>query len=176
MKNKLIISLMFLLYVSSTYAVKFHSYVNEKGETVFSNIPQKCVQAATLTCLEMHPALSMKPAKTRTSDRSGLKSGPVAKRSTGQSRSRTTANAQAGSQSAGTPISSAFNILDNIVEMNHLMNEYYPASADPADTAKVRAQQEDILDVLQIIKGASSNKEQGTIEKAINILRSNLVQ
>ncbi len=175
MKNKVALGLFFLLYVSTSYAVKFHSYVNDKGETVFSNIPQKCVQGATLTCLDRHPVLSSKGSASHDTKKSATATG-LANKESRQSNNRTIDKSHTGAPTNAGSVNSAFNILDNIVEMNNLMNEYYPASADPEEVAKVRAQQDDILDVLQIIKGASNNEEQGTIEKAIDVLRSNLVQ
>ena len=177
MKIKLTVGLFILLAVSNSYALKFHSFVNEKGETVYSNVPQECIRNAVLTCMDRHPAVLDSRKSDRRSYGTGTGSARFAgKNSNQQSSRRKTSNMDVDNQPSGASVTSAFGVLQNIVEMNKLMNEYYPAQADPADSAKVRAQQEDILDVLDIIRAASSNEEQGTIDKAIDILRSNLVE
>jgi hypothetical protein len=171
MQYKIITAFFLFLYASNLYAVRFHSYINEKGETVFSNVPEKCIQKSALTCSEYHPVMSnayKNPVKQK------IDNSQTSKRS----KPRTNKRAYKSDNKEtflNTSVGSSFEILNNIVEMNNLMNEYYPAEPNKADADRVRQQQEDILDVLQIIKGASSEGEKSSIEKAINILRENVI-
>lgn len=171
MQYKIITAFFLLLYASNLYAVRFHSYINEKGETVFSNVPEKCIQKSALTCSEYHPVMSTaykNPVKQKLENRqTGKRSNPRINKGADKSDNKETFSS--------TSQGSSFEILNNIVEMNNLMNQYYPAEPDKADAARVRQQQEEILDVLQIVKGASSEGEKSSIEKAINILRENVI-
>jgi hypothetical protein len=171
MQSKFITAFFLFLYVSNLYAVRFHSYINEKGETVFSNVPKKCIQKSALTCLEYHPVMSTPEKKSNRPE--------LVPENTEFNANHQIYNRAHKSVNEETPfttsLDSSFEILNNIVEMNNLMNQYYPAEPDKAEAARVRQQQEDILDILEIIKGASSAGEKSPIEEAIQILRSNLI-
>lgn len=170
MESKIIIGLILILHATTPYAVKFHSYINEKGETVFSNIPKKCIQKSTLTCLQYHPLMFTGDKKSNTSG----KAKSYLKQS-GQKTKHSEYSRPEKIDNSNDSYDTSFDILNNIVEMNNLMNEYYPAESDPVEANKVRQQQEDILDVLQVIKGVSSEGEKSSIDRAINILRNNLI-
>ena len=67
-------------------------------------------------------------------------------------------------------------MLDQAVEMNQLLNQYYPGAPDPDTAAQVREQQQDIMDVLQVIRGAADDEDRSSIDRAIDIFRSNLAE
>jgi hypothetical protein len=170
---KAIIALTLFVYVSTAYAVKFHSYVNEKGETVFSNVPRKCTRNSSLTCLEYHPVFAQEPSKSAAAPES--ESRHVTKPS------RRAENDQAHSMRRlpfpeNPGIDQQFDILNKIVEMNKIVDEYFPAKSSQETMDKARQQQQDILDALQMIRNVSSEEESPSIEKAIDILRSNLIE
>jgi hypothetical protein len=166
--------LLLSVYASSAYALKFHSYVNEKGETVYSNVPRNCTRNSSLTCLEYHPVIKQSGNHQSIANHDSGNAGKINQAKKQQKHQR---------QSPGNPyltdtpsIDQQFDLLNNIVEMNKLMDEYFPAPPDPQQSRQVRQQQQDILNVLQSIKNLSSEEESPSIEKAINILRSNLVE
>lgn len=175
MALKAFIALTLLLLAPASYAVKFHSYINEQGETVFSNVPRKCIKNSTLTCLEYHPAMSGgSPEKRSSGSQNSTKNQPVTK--AGRPLNSTTNGTSNIQQPRQKAIEQKLDILDSIVEMNDIINEYYPGKPDPAEASRVRQQQEDILDVLQVIKSSADSEEKTSIEKAMDILRSNLVE
>lgn len=167
MTMKTLITLTLLLYACAPYAVKFHSYVNDKGETVFSNVPQNCTKNSALTCLQYHPVMSSSrpqnvavqaeeqpdPVVNTRSSKPGL-SIPRAKTTTDQQ----------------------LDLLESMAEGYRLVNQYFPGKPDPTDAHRARQQQEGILDVLQVIRKAAGNEDVPPIDKAIDILRSNLVE
>lgn len=159
-----------LVYASTSFAVKFHSYTNEQGETVFSNVPQNCIKNSSLTCLEYHPVLSNKatnPERKTHQDQFGQK----ANRPTLDKSGNNNLLEHLGSTEGLQP-----DILNRIIEVNRLLNEYYPAKPDPGAARKVRQQQEGILDVLQVIRNTAGDTEKPIIDRAIDVLRSRLVQ
>ena len=60
--------------------------------------------------------------------------------------------------------------------MNQLIDTYYPARPDPAAAQQVREQQQEILEVLEVIRKGANAGQQTTINKAIEVLRSNLAE
>lgn len=169
MKSTLLLTL--ILFTCTLQAVKFHSYVNDKGETVFSNVPQNCIRDSTLTCLKYHPVFTAAPEAS-------IKSGNIAHQST--QRSNNSANASSnranvnglfGKQGSGLQL----DLLERVVEMNQFLNEYYPGQPDPSDASRVREQQDSIMHVLQVIRNTVSSDEKPSIERAMHLLRSNLV-
>ena len=172
MTMKSILVLAFLFPASVSYALKFNSYINEHGETVFSNLPEECVQNAALTCLQYHPVMSPE-------FQTGAATGPERKsanRQTSKSNLRAAGKSSAADSPQSTQSSMQMEILDRVVESNRLMNQLYPAQPDPAQAREVRQQQEKILDVLDIINNAASGEEKNTIERAMDVLRSNMIR
>lgn len=150
-------------------AVKFYSYTNDEGVTVYSNVPRDCVSGSVMTCMDYHPAIR------------GAESGPqVAADAVG--RNSTPANPVNRSASRSLPEfqqqaveHGLFNVLENIGEMNALVDQYFPGNSDPVEAAKVRQRQEKILDMLEIIRRGAGDDEKSSIDRAIGILRDNLV-
>ena len=166
--------ILFLLLVCQTGlagAVEFQRYTNSDGVTVYSNVPANCIRDSVLTCLQYHPVISAeKPAATSHSSAKP----PVAK-----SRPRTgrpAATTARRSEPATRDTRLQLGVLEQIAEMNAIINQYYPGLPDPADAQKAREQQENILEVLQVIQKAASGEERSTIDRAIDILRSNLIE
>ncbi len=144
--------------------------MNEKGEIVFSNVPKQCINKSALTCLQYHPVISSGATGSLSSDKAKLNF-----KQSGKKAIQVEYNKPQKIDNSNGSYDTSFDILNNIVEMNNLMNEYYAGESDPAEANKVRQQQEYILDVLQVIKGVSSEGEKSSIEKSIDILRNNLV-
>lgn len=165
-------TLILILCTSTLHAVKFHSYINDKGETVFSNVPQNCIKNSTLTCLKYHPVFSS--GTNSTVEPGSDSSQPVPKAKNPINARSNNSNSNAQSRKSGTGLQ--LDILDRVVEMNKVINEYFPGQPDPLEANQVRQQQDDILDILQVIRNTASGEEQSSIEKAIDVLRSNLVQ
>ena len=167
MKN--IIALALLFFVSHSYAVKFHSYVNDKGETVCSNVPADCIENSVLTCLRYHPVMSAQPPAVTPSPqtKSGTTKRPIGTDSVFNDFKHTPGN-------KGNDLQ--LDILDRIVGINALINQYYPGRPDPSKVKEVRNQQENILQTLHMIRNTANREEKPAIERAIQILRSNLAQ
>lgn len=166
MAFKIIFALTLLLHATSSFAVKFHSYINDKGETVFSNVPKRCVKNSLLTCLQYHPVMSSGNPKKKL-NQSRQKTDPP-KNIRFKKSTFTNAPSKVGSQQ--------LDVLDRIVERYNFINEYFPGKPNPEEAIKVQQHQKTILDVLQVIRNATGGKEKISIDKAIDILRSNHVQ
>lgn len=80
-------------------------------------------------------------------------------------------NALFGKKGSGLQL----DMLERVVEMNKLMNEYYPGKPDPDDASRVREQQDDIMDVLRVIRNSVGGDQKSSIDSAMDILRSNLI-
>ena len=172
--NTLLVGIMLGLCALPAQALRFNSYVNEQGQTVYSNVPKQCIRGQLMTCGDQHPVMS-----GQADNRPAVANAPVA-RSDGKRRAAQPKQS-AGRHTVGMPGSSAqvnedslFSILNQVSEMNALLDEYFPGNPDPEELARVRQQQEGILEILQGIKKAATSEQQSSIEKAIDILRSNL--
>lgn len=169
------LSLSLLIAISVGYslplkAVKFYSYTNENGETVYSNVPQSCITNSVMTCMDHHPAIhTAEPALdsvSRPDTANRRASSPV---NSANLSSRSTARQNQAVEDG------LFDVLENIGEMNAIVNEYFPGNSDPVEAAKVRERQEKILEVLEVIKRGAGEDERTSINRAIGILRDNLV-
>jgi hypothetical protein len=168
---KITLFLTLILITCTSQAVKFHSYLNEKGETVFSNVPQNCIKNSTLTCLKYHPVFTSAPEAKIKSRNIAHQPRQKPNASANASSDRTNVNGLFGKQGSGLQL----DLLERVVEMNQFLNEYYPAKPDPSDASRVREQQDTIMHVLQVIRNTVSSDEKPSIERAMDILRSNLV-
>lgn len=161
------------LFCASADAIRFHSYTNEKGETVYSNLPRKCVSDSIMTCAGYHPVNRDVETQQNTLDKA-----PSAKQSSRNKKGYSTNTAPSGTgfPTTGDQLGQEqlFGILENIVEMKGVLDKYFPGSSDPQEATKVRQQQQQILGVLQGIKQGADSDERPLIERAINILRENL--
>lgn len=168
---KIAITLTLFLYVSTLQALKFHSYVNEKGETVFSNVPDNCIKDSTLTCLKYHPVFSSAPEATLKPESIPNQSGHRTNSAKNSPSNRDHINDLFGKKGSGLQL----DMLERVLEMNKLMNEYYPGEPDPDDASRVRQQQDEIMDVLRVIRNSVGGDQKPSIDRAMDILRSNLV-
>ncbi len=154
-------------------AMRFYRYTNEQGETVISNVPPNCVNNARLTCMDRHPVSVGPPAAPTKTPEKTTRSTTSAQSPSVSSRQA----AQPGTRSKPTENNAyqpLFDMLDQVVERKQLLDEYYTATPDPDTAAQVRAQQQDIMDILQTIRGSADSEDQSTIDRAIDIFRSNL--
>ncbi len=154
-------------------AMRFYRYTNEQGETVISNVPPDCVNNARLTCMDRHPVSVGPPAVSTGAPDKKSQSTTSAQSPSVSSRQAT----QPGTQSKPTGPNAyqpLFDMLDQVVERKQLLDEYYTAAPDPDTAAQVRQQQQDIMDILQVIRGTADSDDQSTIDRAIDIFRSNL--
>ena len=174
MALKTLLALIVLLPVTTSHAVKFHSYINEKGETVFSNVPEECINNSALTCLEYHPVMStgsIGPDSSVNPKNGQNQSGQPPDRSDNIRSGSSNFSDEPNTVDSGLQLDS----LERIIEMNNLINEYYPAKPNPDDANKVQQQQHQILNVLDVIRNTAGEEEKPSIERAIELLRSNLV-
>lgn len=171
-----VLALAMTLPASTAYALKFHSYVNDRGETVFSNVPAKCVKDSSLTCMQYHPLFAEPEVKAEstgtTANGDSGQQASSSRRSTGGRSPLPAAVLKLGNAGTGLDL----NLLDRVVEMNQLIDTYYPARPDPAAAQQVREQQQEILEVLEMIRKGADTGQQTTINKAIEVLRSNLAE
>ncbi len=161
--------------LQAAQAMRLYRYTNEQGETVISNVPPKCIKDARLTCMERHPVAvgqpGVKPAATQKKSRPAKTAAKP-----GRSSRKTAAKSTQPGQTASRNSQPLFNMLDQVVEVNKLLDEYYPGAPDPGTAAQVREQQQDIMDVLQVIRGVADDDDQSTIDRAIEVFRSNLAE
>ena len=165
---------LFLVAITMVYsmplkAVKFYSYTNDQGETVFSNVPRDCVSDSVMTCMDYHPVTRRSLPETRPTP-SPERSKRLPEKSPNASGSR---NSPAFRQQAVND--SLLGVLENLSDMNAIIDQYFPGNADPVEAAKVRERQEKILEVLEVLKRGAGDDERPTINRAIGILRDNLV-
>jgi hypothetical protein len=147
----------------SAQALRFQSYTNEKGETVFSNLPAKCIEKGRLTCLQHHP-LSAKPKRATTPQ----------KQSTRNTRPMTTTTRAPISPEVNSE-ADLFDMLDEVVEIKQLLDKYYPAAADPETERSVKEQQQQIMNTLKLIRNVANQQELPSIERAIDIFQTHRI-
>ncbi len=171
---RVIIAFMALMSTTSSQAVRFHSYVNDEGQTVFSNVPKKCIRQSILTCNQYHPVVSTGQgvsASTKAKDKTDKPGSPVKSSTYG---GYTKSSSQRKPNIVGT--NSQFDILGRIVEMKKIVDEYFPGNGSVTERNQVSQQQDDIMNVLQLIKKAADPEESQSIQRAIDIFRDNTVE
>lgn len=165
-----------LLTTSIAQALEFRSYTNSEGVTVLSNVPKNCVKNSVMTCLQYHPVISSGPSSSTPGGAAHAKPPAAATAAGGPGR----ASSATGRHNARPPTTATSNLqmdtLERIAEMYGIINEYFPGYSDSQAATDARAEQENILGVLQTIRGLASSDDQPTIERAIDILRANLVE
>ncbi len=171
---KIIIALISLIVATSSQAVRFHSYVNDKGQTVYSNVPANCIRQSVLTCNQYHPVVSTGSSVSSSADATGKTknlNAPVISNGKGGY-----SNSLSQRKPNLVETNSKFDILDRIVEMKKVVDEYFPGNGSSTERGHVRQQQDDIMGVLQLIKNAADPEESLSIERAIDIFRDNTVE
>lgn len=173
---RIIIAFTVLMIATSTQAIKFHSYINDEGKTVFSNVPKNCVNQSVLTCLQYHPVIS-------TDNRDSKSNGVDTKNRSNQTTTLTghpgrniNSRFQFQQRSNETGRNHEFDVLNRVVEMNKLINDYFPGNGSSSDANQVRQQQNNILEVIQVIRKAANPEERQSIDHAIDIFRSNRIE
>jgi len=123
-----------LFYLSSSHALELKSYVNERGETVFTNVPSACIKNSRLACMQYHPLMAKKqpPADARPN---AAKANTA--KNTAQSSTRPTDNGAKPdiSKSALLGLRAAQG-LKQLVEANKILDQHFPAGSVGGNAAR----------------------------------------
>ncbi len=134
MKLPIAATLGVLFYLPSANALEFKSYVNERGETVFTNLPSACIKNSRLACMQYHPLMVNKqplpdaPPNTAKAN---------AAKNTAQSPARPTDNGAKPDISKSALLGlRAVKGLKQLVEANKILDQHFPAGSIGGNSAR----------------------------------------
>ena len=174
MISRILVAAVILLYMSSSYALGLQSYVDEQGRTVFTNLPAECVKDSRLTCMEYHPLVSQTGSSANDSEAIASRpTGPFSSADNQRCKTLADPGAASGDNQSALP---GLDVLQSLVEVNRIVDQYFPGDANPEMVQDVRQKQEKILKMLGGLRNSADQEQKSTIDRAIEVLRSNMAR